>query len=175
MALHLAVLVADDAMRRGEIDDLRALVLGGLDLLGDGRHVLALAAVDDRHVRAQPAGRAGGVDGGVAAADDDDALADRDLLAARHALEERQGRDHARELGAGQVDPGLFPGADGHEDGVVLVGHVVERGRLADVDVELELDAQPLDQLDLLVEHGLGQPVLRQRVAQHAAGGGRES
>ena len=40
----------------------------------------------------------------------------------------------------------------------------------ADRDVELELHAQALDQLDLAVEHGLGQAVLGQRVAQHAAG-----
>ena len=53
---HPAVLVADDPMRRGEVDDLRALVLGRLDLLGDGRHVLALASVDDRHVRARAGG-----------------------------------------------------------------------------------------------------------------------
>ena len=127
------LLVAHDPVRGGEVDDLRALVLGGLDLLRDRRHVPALAAVDDRHVRAQPARRARGVDGGVAAADHDHPLPDRDLLVARHGLQERERRDHAGELGAGQVDPGLLPGADGEEDGVVLVGHVVERDLLADV------------------------------------------
>ena len=40
-------LLADDAVRRGEEAELHALLLGGVDLLGNRRHVLALAAVDD--------------------------------------------------------------------------------------------------------------------------------
>ena len=173
MARDPAVLVADDAMRGGEVGDLRALVLGGLDLLGDRRHVLPLAPVDDRHVRPEPARRAGGVDGGVPAADDDDASC-RPGSARRATTASRNGSAGMTpvELGAGKVDPRLLPGADGEEDRVVLVRDLVERDVLADVDVELEPHAEALDELDLLVEDRLRQAVLRQRVAEHAAGRG---
>ena len=38
------------------------------------------------------------------------------------------------QLGPGQVDPGLLPGADREEDGVELVGEVVEGDVVADRD-----------------------------------------
>src|ERR1035437_810485 len=78
-SLYAAGLVADDAVRCREVEELGALVLGGQDLLGDRRHVLPLPPVDDREVCTQAARRAGGVDRGVAASDDHDLLADRHL------------------------------------------------------------------------------------------------
>ena len=69
----------------------------------------------------------------------------------------------------GQVHPAFLPRADGQEDGGVLGREFVERDLLADAHVELELHAQALDELDLLVQHLLGQAVLGQCVAEHAA------
>jgi hypothetical protein len=67
---HLAVV---DVLDRREPLEQDALLQGLFDLEVVGRHLVAGAAVDDdRLFRAQPLGRAGGVDGGVAAAVDDD-------------------------------------------------------------------------------------------------------
>ena len=62
--------------RIGQEVELDAFVLGRLDLLGMGRHVLLLAAIDDVHLAgAQAPGSAGGVDGDVTAADHGHTLA----------------------------------------------------------------------------------------------------
>ena len=61
-----------DLDRGGEKFDLDPLLFGGDDLLDGRGHLLALAAVEDRHVGAETGRAAGRVDGGVAAADDRD-------------------------------------------------------------------------------------------------------
>ena len=70
--LHVAVCVAQDAVRRGQKDEAHALLLGRLDLLVDGGHVLALAAVEDGDLRAHAQHGARRIDGRIAAADDGD-------------------------------------------------------------------------------------------------------
>ena len=71
-----------DQLGRGrEQDQFHSLFQGGVDLHGVGRHLVARAAVQDRHlVGAQPPGGAGGVEGGVAAADHHDLAVDLGLL-----------------------------------------------------------------------------------------------
>ena len=72
----MTLLVAEHRHRVDQEVELHALLFGALDLLGRGRHVVPLAAVDDVHLaRAQAPGRAGGVHGRVAAADHHHALA----------------------------------------------------------------------------------------------------
>ena len=77
--LDLAAL-CDDLGGSGQEHDLNTFFFGGQYLHLVGRHLVPAAAVDDGHFAAQAAGRSGGVDGGVAAADDGDALADVHLL-----------------------------------------------------------------------------------------------
>ena len=72
MALTLALLVAHDAVRRGQEDELCAFGFGGIGFLFDGGHVFALAAVDDGDVRTLAQRGAGRIDGRIAAADNHD-------------------------------------------------------------------------------------------------------
>ena len=60
----------------------------------------------------------------------------------RDRFQEEQRRHDALQLGAGQIDPGFLPGADGEEDGVVLVVQIVQRDVRAHRDVADELHAQ---------------------------------
>ena len=85
-----------DAMRRGKEHEAHAFFLGGIDFLGDRRHVLAFAAIDDGGDRTLADHRAGAIDGGVAPADNDDALAKFAPLIACLALEEMQRADTRR-------------------------------------------------------------------------------
>ena len=71
MALSRPVSSPMIADRRRQEMELDPLLLGVLDLLDPGRHLVARAAVDDdRPLRAEPLGRPDGVHGHVAAADD---------------------------------------------------------------------------------------------------------
>ena len=168
-ALHLAVF-ADDAVRRGQEHEAHALLLGRLDFLGDGRHVLAFAPVNDGGRSAHAHGRAGGIDGGVASADHRRVVAERHSFAGRRFFEERQGGAHAGEFGAGQIDPVFLPSADRQEHRVETRVQLIERQILADDGVEDEIDPQTANDLDLAIQHRLRQAVLRQGVSQHAPG-----
>src|SRR4051812_23792579 len=94
-------MLADDAMRRGEEDELHPLLLGGVHLFGDRRHVLALATIDHGGREALADHRACAVDRRVAATDDDGGIAEIRLPAMRLSLEEMQRAEHA-----GQTLPG---------------------------------------------------------------------
>ena len=166
----VALFVAHDAVRRRQEDEFRAFVLGRVGLLPDGRHVFALAAVDHRHVGAHAERGARRVDGGVAAADHHHLPAQPYRLALGHGFQEEQGGNHALQLRPGQIDPGLFPGADGEEDGVVLVVQIVQRNIGAHRRAADEVHAHAADQFDFAAHDFSRQAVLGQRVAQHAAG-----
>ena len=134
--LDAAVRAADDAMRRGEKDKAHALFFGGLNLFVDGGHVFAFAAVEDGGSAAHAQDGARRVDGRVAAADDRDPGAQVDFVVPSHRLKEWKRGVDVFQFSAGQVEPGLFPGADGEEDGVEGAGQFVERKVEADARVE---------------------------------------
>ena len=75
-ARNLAVRSRHHLMGRRQIDDFHPFAQGLLHFMGERRHLLPGAAIDDGHVRTQAPGRAGHVNGHVAAADDRQPLAD---------------------------------------------------------------------------------------------------
>ncbi len=121
--------------------------LGGGEVLLEGRgiHVLLAAAVADRHLfRAEEPGLNGRVDGRHAAADDDDAPADRDGGLVRRLPQFRNeidGVDDARKVfafRAERVDAGK---AHAEEDGVEIGSEVGEGEVAAELQAVLHLDA----------------------------------
>ena len=114
-------------MRRGEIDKAHAFFLRRLDLFVDGGHVFAFAAIEDGGLRPHAQHGARGIDGCIAAAHDGDAGTDRGFFAAGDGLKKNESGKNVLQLGAGQIEPGLLPGSDGDEDGVVFGGEFVER------------------------------------------------
>ena len=82
-------------------------------------HPVAGAAVDDDGLLgAEALGRAGGVEGGVAAAVDGDAAAEQRRLLALHAAQQRDGVEHLGGAAGGDVGALAEVGADGDEGGV---------------------------------------------------------
>ena len=79
-------------------------------------------------------------------------------------------RKNVLQLRAGQIEPGFLPGSDGDEDGVEVGGEIVERKIEADAGVEDEFDAHAFDEIEFAAQNSLGQPVLGNGEAQHAAG-----
>ena len=97
--------VADELDGGDEREDLDALLERLLDLARVGGHVVDLAAVEHRHLlRAEAQGGAGRVEGGAAAADDDDVPADLDLPAEVHLAQERHAVIDAVLVLAGHLD-----------------------------------------------------------------------
>ena len=156
---------------RGEIGDAHPLGFRRLDLLLPGRHLAAGAAVDDgRLFCAEAYGRAGDVDGDVAAADDRHLAADPghagevDLAQEVHALADAVGL-LARHP---ELDPLMGPQCQ--VDRLVALAEEVIDGHIpAESGVELYFDAQVGDDLDLLRQDLPRQPVGRDADTQHAA------
>ena len=121
---------------------------------------------------AEPARRAGGVVGDVAAADHDDAPADLDREAQVDVREQIDGGEHARQLGAGDLERPALAAAGREEDGVEVSRQVLEGDGAADGRTEADLDAQPADEVDLPLELRARQAVLGDPEAHHAAGDG---
>ena len=100
-AHHVAVFHDHSRGRRQQLQ-LDPLVQRLFDFLFVGGHHLAAAAIDHRRLLgAQPNGRAGRIDGGVAAADDDHVLADADGAAEVVDPEETQRVGNPRGVVAG--------------------------------------------------------------------------
>jgi len=97
-----------------------ALLVGGLDLLGIGRHVQARAPVDDVHFgRSRRQAVRGGVHGDVAAADDRHAPAlDRRGAAEGHLPQEVRAVDDPGRLLARDSQAQAAMGPDGHDHGL---------------------------------------------------------
>src|SRR5690606_2305654 len=147
-------LAGGEAARRGQPDEVDALLLGVGDLALAARHVGPVAAVEalDR-LRALADRGAHAVHRSVAAADDDDALALRVQFAGiefRHVVAEalavRGGQvvDGADDAGGTRVRPAevaALVDAGGDDHGVVLAADRVEGEVLADIAVQHELDA----------------------------------
>ena len=108
--------------RVGQVLEDDALLLGLLDLQAVGGHLVLGAAVDVVHLLgAQAHGGAAGVHGGVAAAYDGHPLAQGDGLVAHHMAEEVDAADDAGQILAGAAGAGGHPGADAHQDGVIVL------------------------------------------------------
>ena len=146
----LPLLVAEDLDRADQELHAHAFALGLAQLLLVDDELGAGAAVGDGHVLGAVAeARARAVHRGVAAADDDHVLADRERLAEVGHLHVVDAVLDAVEVAAGHVQRhGVHrAGADG--DGVELLHQLLEGDVTADADAVPEPDAQPLDELEV--------------------------
>ena len=170
-----AVGVGDDLRRHAGAVEADALVEALGELVVGGRDALVvLDAVDGDLLGAEAECGAPGVEGHVAAADDDDVLAHVDLLAERGGLEHAHGVEDALGVGAGDGQGAAALEADGEVHGLVaaavLLHEAVDGEVLAGGLVALQVDAERGDAVDVLLQGGLGQAVLGDAEAQHAAG-----
>ncbi len=153
------------------VDDRDALVHGVLFFPRRCLHLLEPRAHDDLDVVAAEAPRAAAaVHGGIAAAQDDDALADLVDVAEGNA---RQPVDADMDvlgcfLAARYVEIAPARRAAAHHDRVVALGQ--QCGEAVDARSATELDAHVEDIADLLVDHRLGKAKLRDLTAYHPAG-----
>lgn len=139
-----SVLLEQDR-RRQEID-AHAFGFGGIHFLHQARHLLPAAPVEDSHVpRAQPEGRAGAVDCGVAAADHDDVVAQR-----RGVFQKVHAGDGVFLALAAERLRALCP--DGQEHGVVPFPQFGEAEVLAPARAHLECRAEFSNDADLRIE-----------------------
>ena len=148
-------------------------MLGVVDLAVVRAHLLARAAVHDGHLGAEASRRARAVEGGEAAADDDDlvALPHRHRIALGVLAQVVDRLDDARQILAGDAELVAAPRADAEEDRVVALREELVDGEVAaELHAALELGVAELpDAVELLVELDLRQPVLGDAVAEHAA------
>ncbi len=161
---------------RREQDQLHPLFDGGLDLHGMGRHLVARAPIQEGHLGgAQPLGGAGGVEGGIAAADHHDIAVDLGFLRALQLPEEIDARKDAGDgFFVGQAHAFRLLGAECQVDGVeALFLEAGDREVFSQGGIGFHGHAQVGDPGDLLVQQFLGQAVLGDAVAQHAAQVGR--
>ena len=169
---------ADCAVRPDDLGDRRPdpvrdpLALGGLDLLGLGRHLLEPAAIDDRHALGPAAERrAGRVHCGAAATDHDNPAGEPRRLAEVDLLEEHGRRDDSRQRVAGDAEPAALRGAGRQEDRVEALGlEIVEREVATHDRVEPEVDPETDDPVDLGAQDLPWQAVLRDADRHHPAG-----
>ncbi len=131
---------------------------------------MTLAAIKDRGLRAHAQNRPRGVNGRVASTDDGHSGTQIHLFLAGDRLKKQQRRMNVLELGAWQIKPGFLPRSDGDEDGIEARGQIVQRQIEADAFVEHELHAHAFDEVEFAAQNRLGQPVLGNGEAQHAAG-----
>ena len=169
-AADRAVDVAED-LERGDLEaELHALALGVVTLDVVGGHVVASAAIGDRHrSRAEPAGCPGRVHRDVAATDNDDPLVRQVHRRAELDLAQEVGSPEDAEAvlaGHAEVRGAMGPGRD--EDGVEAT--VLERGQVADRRVGQDLDADIADVLDITLDDRLGQSIRGDREAQEPTG-----
>jgi hypothetical protein len=116
-------------------------------------------------------GAARRVEGDVAAADDDDLLADLRCAAEVELAQHLDGSGDALEVATGQADLGALLETGGKVDGpVALLEQAVYREIGSGPLTELEGDAQGEHLVDLALDHVVGQAVVGDAGAQHAAG-----
>ena len=150
---HATIRVALDRDRRKVVVDRDAAGLRPVLLGGRRRQVLGAAPIDHAHVfRAEELALHGGVDGSHAAADDDDAPADRQRrrVARRTQLGDEVDRvAHAGEVLARNAEGVGARQAQREIDRVVVRAQRVELGAAVEVPAQLERDAadpeQPVD------------------------------
>ncbi len=169
------VVAVDHHPRRTGLEDHPGAFFDGLVGLAVGRHVLHVAAIDERDVlHSLPDRGPGAVHGREAAADDDHvaSLVARVWQAEGGRAQVLQAVDHAVGRLIGDVELVGVVAADGDDRGVeALVAQVVEGEVAAQRLVALDPAAEPPDRLVLGLEDLLlGQAVLGDAVAEHAAG-----
>ena len=158
--------------RHAGADEGERLVETLFDLVGRGRHGLVVFDADQRDLfGAQTHGRAAGVEGHVAAADDDHVLAHVDGRAEGGVAQQIDRREDALGVVAGDRQRAAALQADAQVDGLVAVAQQrVDREVGAGGLAALQLDAERQNAVDVLLQHvGLGQAVLGDAEAQHAA------
>src|SRR5699024_10719822 len=175
-----ALVVGQDGHGVGEGLEDDALLFGVLHFLLAGGQLLHAAAVDDvDRLGAQAQGAAGGVHGHVAAAYYGHLFSHVDVGVAVAAVglhqvgagQELVGGVDALQAFAGDAHKAGQAGAGADKDGLVAVfAHQLVHGQdAADDHVALDVHAQGLQALDLLLDDGLGQAELGDAVHQNAA------
>ena len=118
---------------------------------------------------AQAAGNGCDVDRGIAAADDDDAVADVLQAAFVEGAQERDGGHAVGRFGAGNGQRPAGLGAHRHEDGVVVLVEFVKADVAADAALETGFNTHFDDAVDFRVQHFARGTEARDAVAHHAA------
>ena len=166
-------LFAQNLDRGAQEAELHAFGLGLGDFFVRCGHLLAAAAVEQRHVRTAAHGGARDVDGDIAAADDGDLFADGRALAEVHGAQELDTGEHTLQIVARAAGRRALGGADSEVDRLVAVrAQRVERHVLADLNAEAELHAELLEHVDLRVDNVLLEAEARDAEREHAAGDG---
>ena len=168
---HFALLVRLNAAGGLQGQNLAALADGLLDLLRQGGHVLNAAAVHTGHAgRAQALGGAGGVHGDVAAADDADPLARKvRRVALADAAQHLHGAEHAHGAFALNAELFIAGSADGQIHRVVLLLNVGHGYVLPDGHAGAHLHPGGENEVDVPIQHVLGQAIVRNAVPKHTA------
>ena len=175
----MPLLVPQHRQRNRQLLQLHALFQRVLHLLRPGRQLRPRAPVEDRHFRPQPERAPRRVHRRVPPADDDRLLADPDRRSVLRKpvrphqvdpCQELVRRVHPRQILARDVQEPRQPRPRADEDGPIslLVHQLVQRHRLADEHVGLDLRPQGLHILDLSVEDLSRQPELGNPIPQHA-------
>ena len=140
-----------------------------------GRHFGTGAAIDDvDFIGSQPHGRAGHIDGHIAAADDGDFLADIGLAGEVDLPQEFNTLAHPDRFLAGDTQFDAFMGAKSQVNRFVTVTQQIIHGQIrAQRRSGLDLDTQIGDYLDFLVKYFPGQAVRRDPDSQHTTGLGQ--
>ena len=170
-AAHMPVFIDLDGRGRLEGAHFHPFGHGGVDLAAQGRHIGHSAAVNGADLGgAQPPGRAHGIHGHVAAADDGHLLAGQiGLLVFAHVAQEAHGRHDPFGVFVGKAQLLVGAGADGDEHGVILLPQLLDGDVVADAHPVLHFDPGGQNGMDVVVQPVLGQPVVGDAVAQHAA------
>ena len=166
----LAVVVAQDLDRADQELHAHAFALGLAQLLLVDDELGAGAAVGDGHVlRAVAEAGARAVHRGVAAADDDHVLADRQRLAQVGDLHVVDAVLDAFEVAARHVQRHGVHGAGADGDGVVVLHELLEGDVAADANAVPEAHAQPLHELEVHLDGLARQPEGRDADEHRAA------
>jgi len=161
-ALHSRDLpvLPDDALGGHEEFHLDALFQCLFDLLGRGGHFRPGTAVEDEDVLgARTDRRPDGVHGDVAAADDGDLVAEENLFPEINPFQIIDAMDDALHLFAGDIQLAAVDCSATDKDRVIFLLELIEGNILADGLVQMNLDAEVLDDLDLRPEDVLGEAI----------------
>jgi hypothetical protein len=167
---QLAVVVSE-FLRHEVVEDRDILVHGVLLFPGGRLHLLEAGAHDNLHVlAAEAARRTAAIHRGVAAAEHDDALADRGGVAERHRRKPVDADVDVlrRFLAAGDLELAAARRAGADEHRVVAFGE--QRFQAVDAFAADEPDAHVEDVVALLVDDAVGQAEFWNLRAHHAAG-----
>ena len=166
-----AVFVGLDAGWGLKGQDLAALGHGLLDLLGQGGHVLHPAAIDTGNaLRPQAQSGAGGIHRHVAAAHHADLFAGEvGGLALADAPQQLHGADHVFGCLALQAQLFVVVGADGDIHRIKAALDIRHGQIFSDGHAGVDGDAGGQDIVDVPVQYLLGQAIVGDAIAQHAA------